>query len=271
VSDVACPRCGVPLHDQPDYCWSCGFYVGDRWRTTQLTEGDGPEPRVVGPDDATTDVRSVGDESPKATLSPGNDRWIVPVVALAALVILVLLAIALFGGKGPGAATGTPTAVAAGAVTAPSIATDVSASAFLVPTGRTTDAVVRRVVDGDTIVADIAGESVRVRYIGMDTPESVQPDTPVEPLSLEAAAANRELVEGHAVLLERDVSDTDRYGRLLRNVWVERDGRQVMAGLELVRAGMALVTTYPPDVRYVDALVDAQAQARADRLGIWSD
>ena len=104
----------------------------------------------------------------------------------------------------------------------------------------------------------------------MDTPESVKPDTPVEPMAKEASAANSKLVAGRSVVLERDVSETDRFGRLLRNVWVEHDGTLVMAGLELVREGLAQVTTFPPDVKYVDDLLAAQAAARDDGLGLWA-
>jgi hypothetical protein len=99
VPDAACPRCGVPLHDQPDYCWSCGFYVGDRWRTTQLAEGEAPEPRVVGPDEAVPDARAVGDAAGPPRSQVGMDRWLVRLVAVAALVIIGLLALALLGGS----------------------------------------------------------------------------------------------------------------------------------------------------------------------------
>ncbi len=105
----------------------------------------------------------------------------------------------------------------------------------------------------------------------MDTPETVKPDTPVQPMGKEAAAANADLVEGQAVVLEQDVSDTDRFGRLLRDVWVHRDGVLVLAGLELVREGYAQISTFPPDVRYASMLLAAQHDAQADGLGLWSE
>ncbi len=153
---------------------------------------------------------------------------------------------------------------------APGGASASAPSEVLAPTGPVTKAKVTRVVDGDTIIVAFGGSTSRVRYIGMDTPESVKPDTPVQPMAEEAAAANRALVDGRQVLLERDVSDTDRYGRLLRDVWVERDGALVLVGLELVRRGYAQVATFPPDVKYVDELLAAQRHARDAGLGLWA-
>ncbi len=103
----------------------------------------------------------------------------------------------------------------------------------------------------------------------MDTPEDVKPNTPVQFMSMEAAAANAALVAGRTVTLERDVSQTDRYGRLLRDVWVERGGHLILVGLELVRTGFAHVTTFPPDVKYVDELLAAERSARSAQIGLW--
>lgn len=127
-----------------------------------------------------------------------------------------------------------------------------------------------RVVDGDTIIVEVAGRQQRLRYIGIDAPESVKQDTPVEPFALEASAANEALVGGRTVVLELDVSETDRFGRLLRDVWVTRDGELILVNLELVRLGLATVTTFPPDVKYVDQLLAAQADARDRGVGLWS-
>jgi micrococcal nuclease len=71
-------------------------------------------------------------------------------------------------------------------------------------------------------------------------------------------------------MLEKDTSERDRYGRLLRDVWVERDGAWTLVGLALVAEGYALVSTFPPDVKYVDALVAAARMAREQGLGLWS-
>lgn len=125
-----------------------------------------------------------------------------------------------------------------------------------------------RVIDGDTIVVLIAGAEDTVRYIGVDTPETVHPTRGVEPFGLEASAANRALVEGRRVCLESDITNRDRYGRLLRYAWLE-DGTLVNEAL--LALGLAQVVTYPPDVKYVEPrYLPAQRAAREAGLGIWS-
>ncbi|HEX77028.1 MAG TPA: thermonuclease family protein [Dehalococcoidia bacterium] len=121
-------------------------------------------------------------------------------------------------------------------------------------------ALVTRVIDGDTI--EIAGGQ-RVRYIGIDTPE-VYPQ--LEPWGLEALAANERLVGGKRVRLERDVTDRDRYGRLLRYVYVD----DTFVNAELVRLGLARARAYPPDTKYQHILEQAEREARAAGLGIWA-
>ena len=118
-----------------------------------------------------------------------------------------------------------------------------------------------RVIDGDTI--EIAG-GAHVRYIGMDTPET---DPKVEFYGPEAKAKNIEMVEGKLVTLETDVSETDRYGRLLRYVYV--DG--VFVNGELVRLGYAEAVSYPPDTRYQWQLEQLEKEAKAAKRGLWSD
>ncbi len=122
-----------------------------------------------------------------------------------------------------------------------------------------------RVVDGDTIVVRLDGRQQRVRYTGVNTPESVDPRRAVQCFGKEAAARNRALVEGKTVWLEKDVSETDQYGRLLRYVWV--DGALVNA--ELVREGYARAVTYPPDVRYAERFRALEREAREARRGLW--
>jgi micrococcal nuclease len=130
---------------------------------------------------------------------------------------------------------------------------------------------VLRVIDGDTIEVGIDGVAHRVRYIGIDTPETVHPNRPVEWLGPEASAANAALVGGRTVILEKDVSETDRYGRLLRYVWTYDAGAWTLVNLELLRRGLATVTTYPPDVKYADALyLPAQRAAQAAGVGLWA-
>ena len=131
------------------------------------------------------------------------------------------------------------------------------------PTGPTQTARVVRVVDGDTIIVRIGGRDERLRYIGMDTPETVKPDTPVQWMGPEASRANAALVAGQNVVLEKDVSETDRYGRLLRYVWLYDGARWTLVDLELVAEGFAQVETDPPDVKYAGRFVAAERAARS--------
>ena len=123
-------------------------------------------------------------------------------------------------------------------------------------------ATVVSVVDGDTI--KIEGGEV-VRYIGVNTPETVAPNKPVECFGKEASAKNKELVQGKVVELVRDVSQRDRYGRLLRYVWLG----DTMVNEQLVREGYAQVSTFPPDVRHEDVFIEAQRLAVREQKGLW--
>jgi endonuclease YncB( thermonuclease family) len=136
----------------------------------------------------------------------------------------------------------------------------------LTPTPERTPARVIEVVDGDTIHVEIDGETYSVRYIGIDCPETVHPTEPVGWMGPEASEANRNLVAGETVYLEKDVSETDKYGRLLRYVYLD-DGTFVNA--ELVRLGYAQVSTYPPDVKYQDLFLEMQQEAREAGRGLW--
>lgn len=138
------------------------------------------------------------------------------------------------------------------------------------PIGPTETAQVVDVVDGDTIKVNLGGMILTVRYIGMNTPETVAPGRPVEWMGPEASAANKALVADRTVTLERDVSETDRYGRLLRYVWLHPASGWLMVGLELVRRGFANAATYPPDVRYQELMLAAERQARDAGRGLWS-
>ena len=129
----------------------------------------------------------------------------------------------------------------------------------------TAQARVSRVIDGDTIVVLIRGTEYRVRYIGIDTPETVHPTRPVEPYGPEASEFNKKLVDGETVFLERDISQTDEYGRLLRYVWLEDE----LVNAVLVREGYAQVATFPPDVKYQDIFLKLQREAREKKRGLW--
>jgi micrococcal nuclease len=133
----------------------------------------------------------------------------------------------------------------------------------------TEEAVVSRVIDGDTIELT---DGRRVRYIGVDTPETVDPRRAVACFGREASAENVRLVAGKTVRLEKDVSDTDKYQRLLRYVYVDlpSGAGEIFINEYLVRQGFARVATYPPDVKYAELFVKAEQTARRENLGLWS-
>lgn len=122
---------------------------------------------------------------------------------------------------------------------------------------------VARVIDGDTIQLS---DGQTVRYIGVDTPETVAPNQPVACYGHEASEKNKELVEGKTVYLEKDVSETDRFQRLLRYVYLETGE---MVNELLVRDGYAQVATFPPDVKYEQRFLEAQRTAREANRGLW--
>jgi len=126
---------------------------------------------------------------------------------------------------------------------------------------------VLRVVDGDTIIVRLAGRRERVRYIGVDTPESVAPGRPVECFGPAAKRENERLVEGRTVTLTTDVEPRDRFGRLLAYVRRASDGLFVNA--ELVRRGFATTLTIPPNVAHAARLRALQREARRAGRGLW--
>ena len=130
-------------------------------------------------------------------------------------------------------------------------------------------ATVARVVDGDTIRVRIKGREERVRLVGIDTPESVKPRTPVQCFALAASARTKALLpKGTAVRLVRDVEERDRYGRLLAYVYRARD--DLFVNLALVREGYAVVLTVPPNVAHTGEFVAAAGDAREHGRGLWS-
>src|SRR4051794_6707009 len=125
-----------------------------------------------------------------------------------------------------------------------------------------------RVVDGDTIHVRLGGVEEKVRYIGIDTPESVRPGTPVQCFAKRASAYNERLVGGERVRVVRDAEARDRYGRLLAYVYRARDGLFVNA--ELVRGGYAQPLTIPPNVAHAEQFRRLAAAARRAGRGLWS-
>lgn len=127
---------------------------------------------------------------------------------------------------------------------------------------------VTQVIDGDTISVLIGSQIYPVRYIGIDAPETRAPGEPAEPMGEEATALNRALVEGQIVTLFKDVSETDRFNRLLRYVFVP-DLSGVFVNYELVRSGCAAAVAYPPDVACNTYFEEAEREARGKRLCLW--
>jgi len=125
---------------------------------------------------------------------------------------------------------------------------------------------VTRVIDGDTIEVNIAGMRHRVRYIGIDTPELDDKRPAFCALAQEATSYNRQLVGGKTVRLEKDVSETDQYERLLRYVYVD----DTLVNAELVRQGLAWAIPYEPDTKYQDYLEELEEEAKQAGRGIWS-
>ena len=126
-------------------------------------------------------------------------------------------------------------------------------------------ATVQRVVDGDTFVAMIGARRFRVRLIGVDTPETVKPRTPVQCYGPEASAYAKDTLTAKQVRLVYDVDRYDRYGRTLAYVYLGK----TFLNLALVQQGYAVVETVPPDIAHVTEFVAAQRTARAKRLGLW--
>lgn len=125
-----------------------------------------------------------------------------------------------------------------------------------------------KVVDGDTIELE---NGRKVRYIGIDTPETVDPRRPVGCFGKEAKEENKRLVEGREVVLQKDVSETDKYNRLLRYVFLPLDdGNALFVNDYLVREGYAHTLTYPPDIKFNEKFLEGESWARENKRGLWS-
>lgn len=126
---------------------------------------------------------------------------------------------------------------------------------------------VERVVDGDTIRVRIGEREETVRYIGIDTPETKKPGTPVQCFGPRASAENERLVEGERVRLVTGTEPRDRYGRLLAYVFDAQDG--VFVNERMLSGGFARALTIAPNDRYEARFRLAEARARATRAGLW--
>jgi micrococcal nuclease len=141
------------------------------------------------------------------------------------------------------------------------------------PAGEAVSARVVRVIDGDTIEVSIRGRDEDVRYIGVDTPETVKPDTPVQCYGPQASAENHRLVDGRTVRLVFDRERRDVYGRLLAYVYTRARGESETAhfvNAVLVRDGYARTLTIPPNTAHVSELGRLEARAGRAGRGLWS-
>jgi micrococcal nuclease len=138
------------------------------------------------------------------------------------------------------------------------------------PTAHAIQAKVVRVVDGDTILASVEGEDQYVRYIGIDTPETVKPGTPVQCFGPQASEENHRLVEGRTVRLVFDRERRDDYGRLLAYVFTGiGDGAKGSVNATLVRDGYARTLTIAPNTAHAGLLSRLQARAGKAGRGLW--
>lgn len=121
---------------------------------------------------------------------------------------------------------------------------------------------VSRVIDGDTF--EIQG-GIKVRLIGIDTPEMKNKNKTIDCFALEAKKKAEDLLTNKEVVLEKDVSETDRYGRLLRYVYLNGE----MINDTLVKDGFAKISTFPPDVKNAQIFLASERMAREAKAGLW--
>lgn len=151
----------------------------------------------------------------------------------------------------------------------PSSSTAASTAEPAQPATLVANAVLVRVIDGDTVDVTVDGVAERVRLIGIDTPETKKPDTPIECFGPEASAFTHSLLpDATSLHLERDVEARDPYGRLLAYVYRVDDG--LFVNLAIISGGYARPLTIPPNVDHADEFVAAARDAREARAGLWA-
>lgn len=127
---------------------------------------------------------------------------------------------------------------------------------------------VERVVDGDTFIArDDSNERIKVRLIGIDTPETVKPNTPVQPYGKEASQYTKSKLTNKDVFLEYDKEKEDRYGRILAYVWLDKE---TLYNEQLVKEGLAREKYFAPNGKYRSVFKQAEQQAQSEHKNIWS-
>jgi micrococcal nuclease len=184
------------------------------------------------------------DSAPARSSSGSEQRYPTRFPVAAVIAAAVLLALAGCGGSGGSAAPTTT-----------------------LPHGA--NATVVRVIDGDTIVADISGSIQRIRLIGMDTPETVDPVKPIQCYGPQASKHTKALLPpGTPIRLVRDSVAHDIYGRTL--AYVYRAADDLFVDRELVTDGYARTLTIPPNVAHEGELASAQRAAQSAGKGLWS-
>ena len=144
-----------------------------------------------------------------------------------------------------------------------------AATSSSTPTALATNATMVSVVDGDTIDVNINGRRERVRLIGIDTPETKKPNTPVQCYGPEATKFTKSLLPSDTPLhVERDVVARDDYGRMLAYVYVAGDGEFV--NMTIIRQGFARPLTIPPNSAHANEFIEAARVAQADDIGLWA-
>lgn len=131
-------------------------------------------------------------------------------------------------------------------------------------------AFVTKVVDGDTIEVSLNGEENLVRLLGIDTPETLDPRKPVQCFGKESSNKTKKLLDRKSVILEKDITEKDKYGRLLRFIFLPlENGQLLFVNDYLIREGFAKVLTIPPDLKYAQKFLEAQREAREGKRGLW--
>jgi micrococcal nuclease len=147
--------------------------------------------------------------------------------------------------------------------------TETTTTAVSAPGGLQANAIIDFVIDGDTVDVIINGSEERVRLIGIDTPETKKPNSPIECFGPEATTFTQELLPvGTPVYIERDVVNRDDFGRLLGYVYRADDG--IFVNYEVMRQGFAQPLSIPPNDTFAELFADAARAAEADDAGLWA-
>ena len=136
------------------------------------------------------------------------------------------------------------------------------------------------VIDGDTVKVNLDGKVEKIRFIGMNCPEIKHGNNPAQFYGVEAANYTRKKLSNKTIYLQKDVSDRDKYGRLLRYIWLEKPSSDNPKKEEiasncynaiLVKNGYARVRKYPPDVKYNEILEQLESQPKNNKIGLWQN